>query len=284
MKKLLIFIVSIFFATSYTFALNISQSDKDNINLAISMIDKVLDKKWYTYKIEKLEDIYENIKTANQFLSQSENKDKFLYLEQQLEEKIIETKEAWTIIETDVLEEKLEAYKWIDESFDYLDSSIDWDSFRNSRLSWQNKERTALWLSPFILSDKLNKSAAIWAEYLSENNLTTWLHKRKSTDWYYNFDSIYSWFKWLGIDFVRIDWAPFTENIGYWSIECSSNCTTSLITATKKSFNYFMSEKSYNGAHYRAISHNLFQEVWVSAVIRNNKYYVVVHYGTEVID
>ena len=45
-----------------------------------------------------------------------------------------------------------------------------------------------------------------------------------------------------------------------------------------------MSEKSYNGAHYRAISHNLFQEVGVSAIVRNWKYYVVIHYGTNVVD
>ena len=284
MKKLLIFIISVFLTISCTFALNINQDDKNKINLAISMVDKSLSKQWYEYKIEKLESIYQKIKIANQFLTQTQNKDKLLYLEQQLNEKIQEIKENWNIEEIDPLELDLKSYKWIDSSLEYLDSSIDWDTFRNSWLSWQNEEREDLWLAPFILSDKLNRSAAIWAEYLSENNLTKWLHKRKSTDWYYNFDNIYSWFKWLGIDFERIDGAPFTENIGYWMIKCSSNCTSSLITATKKSFNYFMSEKSYNGAHYRAISHNLFQEVGVSAVVRNNRYYVVIHYGTEVVD
>jgi hypothetical protein len=77
----------------------------------------------------------------------------------------------------------------------------------------------------------------------------------------------------------------FTENI-WWNVySCKkTDCTDDFIAAIKKSRSFFMSEKGKRyRPHYNAIMWN-FSNIGVWVALVGNKYYLVAHYTTLLID
>ncbi len=163
-------------------------------------------------------------------------------------------------------------------------SKVDIVKIQKTWLDWHNKERRQLWLPNYILHDKLNYSAFTWAKHLS--GVWTWSHKRKTTDGFYNYDSIKERFDNLDIKFSG-KWTLFSESIALGSFSCKkSDCTDNLIRGMKKNFNFFMSEEKYKEnrkkPHYRAIVHSYFNMIGVWIYQKGWKYYLVAHYGRSV--
>ncbi len=76
---------------------------------------------------------------------------------------------------------------------------------------------------------------------------------------------------------------PLAKNIAWRGYNCNkSDCKEELINTLKGSYDYFASEESTNGAHYRTMVNPYFKEVGVGMAISNSKYFFTAHYGTEV--
>lgn len=158
--------------------------------------------------------------------------------------------------------------------------NINQNTIQNKRLDLHNQERSILGLGPFIINKKLNNTAQKRANYLASINSST--HKRKVSDWYYNYDSIKSWFQENWIEFAKEEnWiASFSENIARQKYKCSqSDCTQYFLWQVNKSFQFFMSEKykSYK-PHYNAIASPHFQEIWLWYAKVWNRFFIVTHY------
>lgn len=157
---------------------------------------------------------------------------------------------------------------------------IDVAKVREVWLSLHNTERKNQWLTPFVYNSALEWTASNWANYLASRNGTT--HKRKSTDGYYSYASIKTWFANLGITFATKEKSGqplFTENLWRNMYTCKkSDCTYDFIKAIKKSRSFFMSEKyKKSKPHYNAIVGN-FANIWLGVALSGNKYYLVTHY------
>lgn len=160
--------------------------------------------------------------------------------------------------------------------------NIDWKRIEETWLQWHNEERNKIWLWNYKINDSLNYSALVWANELANMNKTSYTHTRNSWDWYYNYDKILDRFNniWVSFDY---NWTAFTENVAYQYYGCSkSDCTQDLINAMKKWFDFFMSEKSWNWAHYRAIIHPYFTDLWFWVWVSWKRYRVVTHYWINV--
>ena len=139
--------------------------------------------------------------------------------------------------------------------------------------------------NPVSIHPDLVRSAQIWATHLSENNIKSWTHKRdRSQTNSYNYSQIEGRFKDLGISFTSINGRSFSENIAYNTVKCvTQNCDKELVAATDKSRTFFYDrEKPYNWSHYRAIMQENFQYIGVGIAIKNWRYHIVIHYGTQI--
>ena len=164
--------------------------------------------------------------------------------------------------------------------------NVDLDRVRATWLSWHNTERQTKWLTPFTYSSALEGTASTRAQHLADIKTTT--HRRKSTDGYYSYASIKSWFvdQWIVFsDTGQKSSLLFTENI-WWNIySCKkADCTDDFIAAIKKSRKFFMSEKGKTyKPHYNAIMGD-FSRVGMWVALVGNKYYLVAHYTTPLVD
>lgn len=159
-------------------------------------------------------------------------------------------------------------------------TNINQEIIENKRLQLHNQERSSLWLNNFIINTQLNNTAQKRANYLASINNST--HKRKVSDWYYNYDSIKYWFQENWIEFSKEEnWiASFSENIAQQTYKCSQNdCTQYFLWQIDKWFQFFMWEKnkSYK-PHYNAISSPYFQEIWLWYAKVWNRFFIVTHY------
>lgn len=158
--------------------------------------------------------------------------------------------------------------------------NVDLAKVRDVRLSLHNTERQTKSLTPFTYNPALEWTASTWAQHLATIRTTS--HRRKSTDWYYSYESIKSWFvdQWIIFAGEEINGQNlFTENI-WWNIySCKkTDCTDDFIKSIKKSRTFFMSEKgrSYR-PHYNAIVGN-YSDIGLGVALIGNKYYLVTHY------
>ena len=163
-----------------------------------------------------------------------------------------------------------------------LISNVDWNKVQDAWVSWHNEERASLWLDPYKINESLNFSSLVWAQNLAELNYST--HARQSSDnWEYNYYSMLDRFNWLWIDF-NYKLTAFSENIAYQYYSCNkSDCTSEMIAALKKWYNFFLNEKykTYK-LHYNAIIHPVFDEIGVWVALVGKRYWVVSHYGVNV--
>ncbi|MCA9378731.1 hypothetical protein KC711_07870 [Candidatus Peregrinibacteria bacterium] len=70
-------------------------------------------------------------------------------------------------------------------------------------------------------------------------------HKRTNKSSYYDYKEIEKWFSNQGLQFKNVSRKTFSESIGYGVVKCpkEGDCTDALITATKSTWKFFMSEK-----------------------------------------
>ena len=159
-------------------------------------------------------------------------------------------------------------------------SKVDLVKVRDVWLALHNAERKTKSLTPFTYSSVLEWTASTWAQHLADIGTTS--HKRKSTDGYYSYNSIKSWFidQWITFATKEKSGQPlFTENL-WWNVyTCKkSDCTDDFIKAIKKSRIFFMSEKGKSSKpHYNAIVGN-FSIIGLGVAVVGNKYYLVTHY------
>ncbi len=237
---------------------NVSSNIKNRIDSVMSVVER----QWWTKstiaqinKYQKIINSFSKIKLTGEW------KEMIWYLLYLFEEKV------------EKLEEEIVTQ-------DELITNVDWDRVEKAWLEWHNAERRGLWLDEFKTSESLNFSSLEWAQKLARQNYST--HERKTSDNGYNYYSILNWFNWLWIDF-DYNGTAFSENIAYQYYKCTkSDCTNEMINALKKGFDFWMSEKSYNWSHYRAIAHPYFEEVGFGVALVGKRYWVVSHYGINV--
>ncbi len=166
-------------------------------------------------------------------------------------------------------------------------NTVDWvdmDRVRATWNSWYTSVRSNLGLGAYTFDPRLDTTAADWNTAFTAGH---WLnhHRRSPTDSYYNYSIITDWFKNRGVVGKLIWWATTTENVWYGYYRCtSSDCTDTLISSIRSTFDFFMSEKwkAYD-AHYRSIVQPNFTKIGlaISLVPSENRYYMTIHYITE---
>jgi uncharacterized protein YkwD len=165
-----------------------------------------------------------------------------------------------------------------------LPTNVDLEKVRATWLDWENTERTANGLAPYTYNEDLIRTATIWSEASKQKGYID--HKRPGQTAYYDYKIIEKWFKNLGLEFKNTHSKTFTESIAWEYYSCSdSDCTDKLTTAIRKGFNFFMSEKGKSSRpHYDAIINPEFTQIGIGIVVDKvaEKYYLTVHYGTEV--
>ena len=155
--------------------------------------------------------------------------------------------------------------------------NVDLDRVRNAWISWNNSLRSELGLPLYTLDARLNSTATEWSEYSKTRGYI--IHGRPGDGCIgvgnyscYNYTAIDTWFKARGIDPVVIDRAKHTENIGTRGYSCrDSDCTDEIIVAIRKTYDFFLSEKSYNGVHYKSLVNPVFTKIGVGISVDESK-------------
>lgn len=267
MKKFFFIFIFGFVFLNFLWFTNAEYPVSEKVKTRIDGIMSIVEKQRGEKSIYRQMDRYQNIVNSFSFLKNNldgEQKEMIWYLVYLFENKLIKLKEM-SINQSDILK------------------NVDRDRVQEEILRWHNEERNKLWLSDYIINDKLNYSALVWADNLAKNNRKSSTHTRTPWDWYYNYDKILSWFNnlWIDFDYKR---TAFTENVAYQVYSCNkSDCTQDMINALKKWFDFWMSEKgrSYR-PHYNAISSNIFTDMWFGVWISGKWYWIVTHYGINV--
>ncbi len=164
---------------------------------------------------------------------------------------------------------------------------IDMNRLGAAWLSWNNGLRAELGLVPYAIDSRLNGTAQDWANFSRDRGYIT--HGRPGdgcigeTNYAcYNFQAIDKWFQDRGVNPTIINRAKHTENLGIGSFQCNAaDCTDAAIAALKKTYDFFYSEKSYDGVHYRSLVSPVFTKIGIGFAEKNGTYYAVVHYVTD---
>jgi uncharacterized protein YkwD len=164
---------------------------------------------------------------------------------------------------------------------DELISKVDMQKVRVAWLAWNNSEREKLSLHAYKYNNALNRTAYLWSKYSQDKGEMS--HKREGQTEYYDYDLILQWFQNLGVDFVNVNRVTFTENIGWGPYSCSeSDCTQKLIDNIRSTFDFYMAEKDKEyKPHYNSLMNKYFNVIGLGISVGNGKYYLTVHYGTE---
>ena len=183
----------------------------------------------------------------------------------------------------------------VDEGREYTSllfpiQNIDTDKIKQTWLWWYNDVRASKWLWVYQYDARLGRTAQDRAQFLLERN--RWqspdyygVHKRSLSDSYYNYAIIDQWFRDRGVNAKNINRITHSENVWWWYINCDfsvHDCTDELIASIRTTFDFFMSEESYNWAHYRSIVKSEFQYIGVWLVVEWTHYRIVIHYVTEI--
>lgn len=149
-------------------------------------------------------------------------------------------------------------------------------------LGWYNAERSRVGAPPLVLSPELNRTAQTWAETSKQRG---YIDHKRGTNVYYDYNRIKSWFAQQGVTFTSRG-TQFGESIGWNVYSCrEDNCTQSLITAIRSTFDFFYSEKgrSYR-PHYDMMVNRAYREMGVGVAVdpASRKYYLVAHLAVDV--
>ena len=191
-------------------------------------------------------------------------------------------------------EKKLQEQKKIEtEKIEKLETNdvinYDLEKIKKTWIWWHNIERKKLGLAEYSEEEKLNISATNWS--ITKRNKKIMDHKRSPNDSYYDYWKINTWFKNNWVVCKNIYRVTHSESIGRAWISCNKDdCTDEIIKGIRWTFDYFMSEKWISwiaGAHYRAIVHKTFKQIWFWLAVEKNwknsyRIYHTTHYCTEV--
>lgn len=163
----------------------------------------------------------------------------------------------------------------------YQIANVDMDKARQARQTWHNDARASKWLPAYKRDTQLESTAHNRATVLATRNLIDHSsHKRDLSDAYYDYSKILARFNNLWVYFDESQGTAFAENVAYQYYSCNkSDCTQDLINAIKKGREFFMSEASYNGPHYRWIMSSNFTTMWMWIAFVWKRYWIVTHYG-----
>lgn len=204
---------------------------------------------------------------------------------------VVATTDTWSVIETPVVTGDVTTGTSSDVTYINDRQYINMSQVRDTRLSWTNYLRVEqLGRSSYTTDWRVNATAQAWSDYSA--SIGSISHRRKASDGYYNYNGLVSWFKWKWeeltgspVVFRNVGGATFSESIwrGMWN--CSeADCTDEVIEATRSTWNFFYGERSYNGVHYRALTHPSFGIQWLGLAFSGKKYYLTIHYGTQIIE
>jgi uncharacterized protein YkwD len=160
---------------------------------------------------------------------------------------------------------------------------VDMQRVYSTWIGWYNETRTELGLVPYTYDNRLTVTASDWNRVFAEGKWQNH-HRRNPGDTYYDYKKITAWFAERGVVGKVVGGATTTENVGYGYYNCnSSDCTDTLIRAIRSTFDYYMSEKSYNGLHYKSIVQPNFRKIGLDIIVvpSEKRYYLTVHYITE---
>lgn len=162
-------------------------------------------------------------------------------------------------------------------------ANIDMTRVRAQWLDWYNAERAKLGKFPYVYNPQLNRSAVAWSETMQSKGAMD--HKRTGQTAYYDYNLITKWFADLGLVFKNVNSRTHTENIGWGYYSCSdSDCTDEVIGAIRSTLDFYLAEKGKSSqAHYQSLMNDYFKEIGLGLAFDGKKYYLTVHYGTEVI-
>ncbi len=143
-----------------------------------------------------------------------------------------------------------------------------------------NALRAEKGLTQLVLDERLNDTALEYAEYMKATGASN--HERADGS------SMHQWIDAKELDFTTRysegGWKTnyFTENISWGVVK---NDTASIKSMMNDTMKFFLSEASYNGAHYRSIYHPDWNSAGVNIALKdtgNGKYkaYLVIHYGS----
>lgn len=166
-------------------------------------------------------------------------------------------------------------------------NNVDLARIEQTWLNWVNSLRAENNLHSYNIDSRLSTTAQEWSEFSANRGYI--IHGRPGDGCVgeknyscYNFNSIDNWFKDRWIDPKIISRSKHTENLGIWSFSCSSSdCTDTAIKAIKKTYNFFLSEKSYNWVHYRTMISKNFTKMWLGLDFKNWQYYLTIHYSND---
>ncbi len=158
---------------------------------------------------------------------------------------------------------------------------------RDAWLSWYNTARAQNGLKPYVYNEALNETAANWSFYSEKKGSID--HKRAGQKSYYDYKKVGAWFASKGVTFATRTSgnSDYVENIGWDYYSCSkADCTDDLIASIKSTYNFFIGEKNKKyRAHYESIMNKSYHEIGMGIAVdpAKKKYYLTVHYGTDVI-
>lgn len=269
--------------TTPKYVLNIDE--KILVYKFVAKVDKIVQKKWINYKFSlllKISDILDKKKYSLKITTILEEIIKWIQKIEVRKEEIVEDK----VIEKE-LEEEVKEINSSENTYNL--KNIDINRVKTTWLSWYNDVRKDLWRKAYSYNSKLEKTAIEWSKLANSRNEIT--HKRNSSDSYYDYSKINTWFKDRGVVCKNIYRVTHSENIGWGTFSCSdSDCTDELINWIKSSFDFYMSEKDKDyKAHYLSITNNYFTQIglWIDIEESWNsryKYYLTVHYCTELVE
>ena len=159
---------------------------------------------------------------------------------------------------------------------------INQEKIEKTRLWWVNKLRSDRNLPIYLYSQLLENTAYVRSQDLADKEKAD--HKRFISSSYYDYKGIEKWFRDKGVWFLNRNWSTYTENIWRASYDCDlEDCTVVAIASMKKIFDYFATEESYNGVHWRTMIQPNFTHVWVWFTLSDDgkKLYGVMHYGVD---
>lgn len=176
----------------------------------------------------------------------------------------------------------------IPEQREKVNNNIDMNRVEAAWLEWVNSVRAEQGLAPYTSHPLLSKTAQEWSDFSRDRGYTT--HARpgdgctgKTNYTCYNFKAIDEWFMNRGVNATVINRSKHTENVGFGRFSCSasaSDCTDAAIRSIRKTFDFFYSEKKYNGSHYRSMVNPNFVNMGLGLAVKNGTYYVTIHYAT----
>lgn len=158
------------------------------------------------------------------------------------------------------------------------------NKIRATWLGFYNDLRAAEGKHQYVYNTQLNRSATAWAEAMKAKGVMD--HKRPGQTAYYDYNMITDWFADQGLVFKNVNRVTHTENIGWGGFYCNNadDCTDDVLTAIRGTLDFYLAEKgqSYQ-PHYQSVMNDYFQEIGLGLAFEEGKYYLVVHYGTDII-